>query len=483
MRALQKIAVECLKFLGVVVVLLVLLYLGEDWRGAWDWARCQKDLAARGESLDLRTLVPPGDPKDDLSKVPIFAEVYAWAQEDSHASSSSQAAPKTRLFRVNLDLGSSNYGQMPHGDFRRKEETDLLAWQKFYRALPESRLPKESGTPAQDVLKALAQLDPEMTEVEQAMANPQAFWPIDYDRPFETSIAAIARMLEVERILSLRGTAELADGKSEQAKRDYQMSIQLNRPLWRSDSLIEYLISIADLAIAYTPLWEGIHRHAWTEGQLEDLGAKLGSFEMLAMAQKTFRTERNFGLQNMTMMQNWVAKANVGSGWSGLDLAATLLRLRPAGWWDQDRICYSLRMQRHIDGIDPARGVLAKMPDVAPASVLRSIYTPISNVAGPTLGAESKIAEAETLRREARMACRLEEFYLAHKAYPESLAELGALPAHLNQEVMSKNPLHYRRVGDSYVLYSPGWDGKDRGGTPRAQGQSGDDFDWVWPGP
>jgi hypothetical protein len=56
------------------VVVLVLFYWEEDWRGARDWANCQKELAAQGEILDLRTLCPPGNPKDDLSKVPIFAE-------------------------------------------------------------------------------------------------------------------------------------------------------------------------------------------------------------------------------------------------------------------------------------------------------------------------------------------------------------------------------------------------------------------------
>jgi len=60
---------------AVLALLLVLFYAEEDWRGARDWAACQKELQAKGEILDLRQLVPPGKPEDDLSKVPIFAEV------------------------------------------------------------------------------------------------------------------------------------------------------------------------------------------------------------------------------------------------------------------------------------------------------------------------------------------------------------------------------------------------------------------------
>jgi hypothetical protein len=62
--------------LATLFVLLLAIYAEEDWRGARDWAACQRDLAAKGETLDLRQLAPPGNPADDLSKVPIFAELY-----------------------------------------------------------------------------------------------------------------------------------------------------------------------------------------------------------------------------------------------------------------------------------------------------------------------------------------------------------------------------------------------------------------------
>jgi hypothetical protein len=79
--------------------------------------------------------------------------------------------------------------------------------------------------------------------------------------------------------------------------------------------------------------------------------------------------------------------------------------------------------------------------------------------------------------------CRLEEYWLAHKQYPDALAMLPDLPPHLNEEVLTGKPLHYQRNDDTYLLYSPSWDGKDRGGVGRKLNQAGDAYDWVWPGP
>jgi hypothetical protein len=74
-RFFRKAAIWLARIAVVLIVLLVVFYAEEDWRGARDWAACQKELEAKGETLDLRQLVPPGKPEDDLSKVPIFAEM------------------------------------------------------------------------------------------------------------------------------------------------------------------------------------------------------------------------------------------------------------------------------------------------------------------------------------------------------------------------------------------------------------------------
>ncbi len=111
----------------------------------------------------------------------------------------------------------------------------------------------------------------------------------------------------------------------------------------------------------------------------------------------------------------------------------------------------------------------------------RSIYTPITQMNRFAFeGTGPRIARAETYRRLARLACRLEEYRITHAQYPDKLEDLPDLPAHLNQEVLSVQPLQYHRKGDSYQLYSLGWNQKDDGGVYSTDPKEGD---WPWPSP
>jgi hypothetical protein len=99
------------------------------------------------------------------------------------------------------------------------------------------------------------------------------------------------------------------------------------------------------------------------------------------------------------------------------------------------------------------------------------------------------LAKAETYLRMGRLACFLERYYLKQGHYPEKLDELPDLPPHLNQEVLSEQPLHYQRKGNGYLLYSVGLDRTDHGGVPSGprvvagQNVQNADYDWVWPSP
>ena len=87
---------------------------------------------------------------------------------------------------------------------------------------------------------------------------------------------------------------------------------------------------------------------------------------------------------------------------------------------------------------------------------------------------------------EARIACRLERFRMAHGSYPHALQEL--VPTYgkdLPNDVMNGQSYHYKVANDgSYRLYSVGWDQADDGGR-EVISKSGyhsyrDDPDWVW---
>jgi hypothetical protein len=91
---------------------------------------------------------------------------------------------------------------------------------------------------------------------------------------------------------------------------------------------------------------------------------------------------------------------------------------------------------------------------------------------------------------EARIACALERYRLAHGVYPDSLDALA--PAYIDalpHDIMTGDPYHYQlRPDGTFLLYSVGWNETDDGGTvvyekdhpDRLDYQQGD---WVWPTP
>ena len=454
---------------GVLAILIILAYWEEDWRGAHDWAATKKELLGKGEVLDLRDVCPPGRPKDDLSKIPIFAEVYAQPPFHSTGSIPTWQPLTTRLDKLSVDLSPKGYGKIgppSSASFLNREMTDLPGWQRFYRSIPEGQLPAGGESPASDVLRALSRYDSDLNEIKKAVENPEAFFPINYGRPSDTRFEQVIRALEIAKVLSLRGSAHLANNEPSLGKDDFIFALKLARPLEKNCFAINCLVDAGVRAISNSILWEGIHRHSWNSRDLQQIESALAETDMLAVCVRSLRVERAYSLAYRDFMENHgpdAAPAEAGN----YRAVWYLLKLIPAGWWNQDRKVCCLNFQKLIDATNIEQGRFAKMGDVKSGAQHLT----------------EKMVEAETDRRLARLACRLEGFYLVNKRYPDSLQELGGLPPHLNEEVLTGNPLHYRHEGESYLLYSTSWDGKDRGGVGRKRNQNDAAYDWIWPGP
>jgi hypothetical protein len=468
---------------GVFAILIVLVYVEEDWRGAHDWAVCQRDLTARGESLDLQQLSPLGKPEDDLSKVPIFAELY-----------SDGAWDKARIHKLRADLNTANASQIPKADYRKAEPVDLAAWQKFYRSEPSSNLSANSSTPAQDVLQVLGRFDPDLAEIDTAISGPGAYFPIDYKMPYATPSSGVTSMIPVAQILQLRGAAHLENHETDLAEKDYLFSVRLCQPLAKGCFLVNFLVIGGVRTIDDSVLWNGLRQHAWNDAQLHEMESALASTDMLSLAVSTLRNERGSFLKTVDVAQtvdtNISRNLKTGRFLGLLEYSI----LRPIGWWDQDRVTYSLTAQKWIDGIDLNQELLhsSAFPQHPLAGYIDDngatdtplwikLYTPLSAASIPSLENDGPgFARAETYRRLARLACRLEEYRIAQGQYPEKLDDLPDLPLHLNQEVLDNQPLHYQRRAGTYSLYSLGWRQKDDGGQFSSDPQQGN---WPWPSP
>ena len=484
-RFLRKTLIWLVRGVAAIILLLVVFYAEEDWRGAHDWAVYQKELQADGESLDLRQIVPPGKPEDDLSKVPIFAELY---QEDGWE--------KARIRKLRIELGSTDYSKVPKFQFLEGEPTDLTAWQNFYRSDLKSPASDVLATPAMNILQVLSQFDPELNEIDNAVSNPNAYFPIDYQMPFATPGFGVTSMISVAKILQLKAVAHLENHQIDLAEKDYLFSFRINHPLTKGCFLVNYLVIAGVRRLDESILWEGLRRHVWNDAQLHEMESSLAATDMLALGSDSLRIERASFVKAVEVAQvvdtNFVRRLKA----RGLACIFESAMFRPRGWWHEDQLTYSQALQRRIEAIDLAKGTLSsdRFPYHArfgyiddnravDTSTWGEIYIPLSTATLPNIDdAGPTIARAETYIRLARLACRLEEYRIAQGQYPDKLDQLPDLPAHLNQEVLSEQPLRYQRKGDSYLLYSIGWNQKDNGGKVAIDNKAADG-NWPWPKP
>jgi hypothetical protein len=376
----------------------------------------------------------------------------------------------------------------PFPIFLKRQPADLAAWSKYYRSNLKEHLTGDDKAPATYVLFVLQRFDSDLSQVQAAVSNPNAFYPIDYKVPLAKTIYSQLAMLNVSETLWLRAVAELEVQRADLAEKDFLFALDLNRPLERKNFLLAFLIAMADRAFDNAILWEGIRRHAWSDSELHEMESALAAMDELSAGKEMLRNERAGMLQmmNVNVRRSQPARSE---GTFFLGMPYTYFLYRPSGWWDEDQTQETRLYQSLIDSIDTGKGTMKKVetkPDQGGvAGFLHFMIAPMSSVSGGFLNSFiSKLAESETESRLAAVACLLEEFYSSHKEYPVTLGDLPDLPDRLNREVLTGRPLHYQRKGAGYSLYSTGWDETDHGGTPQTSYPSNDGhYDWVWPSP
>ena len=90
--------------------------------------------------------------------------------------------------------------------------------------------------------------------------------------------------------------------------------------------------------------------------------------------------------------------------------------------------------------------------------------------------------ECAAVQEAQALACALERSRVADGKFPDTLDALAPrFIAKLPHDIITGEPLKYRREGDGYVLYSVGWNEKDDGGKPGTKSPPAtEDGDWVW---
>ncbi len=513
-------------WVACLATLIALFYAEEDLRGKWAWSHFKHTWEAKGEHLDLASLVPPPVPDDqNFALTPIMFSTYgSMIDKTGHEINPRNTNVVNRLelkiFRDNdLDRAPTN------GNWAKGTLTDLAPWQMYYRTLPtnnarvttnEFPTSPEPQPPARDVLLALSKNDSTVEELREASRMPYSRFPLEYDKedPAMILLPHLAREKMSGQFLQLRAIAELRAGQIEQTAADIKLMCYLNQASKAEPFLISHLVRIAMLNYALQPIYEGCAEHKWSDAQLSAFDAELAEFDFLADYQRSMRCEAAFLTEEIGRIQRtrkvspYLGMFSQGQqyGFPGMDFVCWL---SPSGWFRQNQIRFSeFYLQHCLPVVNmKEREVSPKAAEEAQASLNAAtthptpynalqyvFYMPVKQWLFEKYAAGDKFAHGQASVDLARVAIALERYRLAHGDYPESLDVLASqFIQKLPHDIIGGQPLKYRQTNDSFVLYSVGWNEKDDGGIAvltrsgslrDESGRSGmpdtEKGDWVW---
>jgi hypothetical protein len=486
--------------LGVagVILVIVLGYTEEDWRGRHAWQRHERLLVARGEHLTLTSLAPLAVPDaKNFALTPLLRPMLDYHHGPAGQIVWGDTNGIARVQEIAADLPAHRdtndhfvMGRLDTGTF-----TDLPACALFYRGNTNYPQAAPGAAPAQVVLTALGRFAPEVKELrEAAAARPESRFPVHYEEVPSWGILLphLARVKSLTVLCQMRATACLDAGQPADAFEDLRLGLRLSDSLRSEPILIDHLVRIATLSSDLQTVREGLLRHAWNEGQLTEIEGYLAQVNLLAEYKHAMYGERACGTEGVDFLRRQGFRADPFSSISSEE-GSFAVRFIPSGMFYQNMLTISRFFEDFtLPAVDErAHRVspeLSAKGQRAIEEMRRGPYTILAKLLLPALGnAVRKSAVMQTYMDATRVACALERYRLANGKLPASLDGLAPrILAAVPSDVIDGKPLRFRLEPDGgYVLYSVGWNQTDDGGVlawskDKKESVDLEHGDWVW---
>jgi hypothetical protein len=484
-----------LKFLLWTITIIILLSVEEDWRGARIWAATKAKWEAKGVSFDRKAYVPPEVPDaQNLAALPLFE------QEPINNGDVTYLEPVKleQALRSNLPGnqlpstgGSGMNGELP--DIEAIRSKIASAYTEAFKDSP----------PLQGALAQIDALYPFVGELREA-AKTRPYFRLNEDylsaMPAGRPLGAITNQIHVSKVLALHAVLALDAHQSDVALSDITLNMQITSGILKDPSLVGGLVGIGMVAIISPPISYGMAIHAWNDAQLAQIQDELGRIDFLRSFQFAMHSEVVAeSVPNFDAIK--ISRLEARKNFYGTGHLIDFLVLRD-GWIDQNKsrsanvlfnAAETFDPQTHRVRVEAIDDLLAQTEAMQQSWWKFTPWNLLSAIsAAPIINAAEKFAEAQVYYiDEARIACALERYHLAHGVYPESLdALVPACIPELPHDIINGEPYHYRlRPDGTYVLYSVGWNQKDDGGAVVYKSKDNPhvlDYhhgDWVWPMP
>ncbi len=480
-----------LKWLAIGVLFIVGFYVHQDLLGAMAWKKMQRDVAAAGESLDPASLLPKPVPDDqNLGALPIFQlSQYPGGEWDAQALQAALA--KVQDQATSKGTTSATSGELPFlGRWRNGEKLDRATVQKRL-----AELCHEPPTSHASSLELYAKLCPALAPLRAANAtHPECSFPQDpHSLTWEKSLGIVTRQIKLAKVLAYEERLALDAGQTDLALQDLRLAWKMNSGIRKETTLVAGLVSLAAVTIQMEIVLQGLAEHAWNDAQLAEIDQDLGGIDFLADYQQCMRGEAlnsilpvtDYIKQKRGMLLNFLGGGNLqdnSTSWIGYLIFWSV----PAGWFDQfkaDNVGF--RLLALVPMADPSIHRVfpekeAHMQVWVEGLHSTSYWHDFVNIScQPISMSVKRFTQGQIQVDEARIACRLERYRLAHGAFPETLALLEPTYGPNPLDPVIGEPFRYHRNADgTYVLYSIGWNQKDDGGN--VAGTPDEALDWGW---
>jgi hypothetical protein len=376
-----------------IAMCIGLFYGIENWRGEAAWEKYRRQMAARGEPIELSAVVPPeADDADNFAMTPFLAARFSFQPGIPQPQSTTGPGP-AQEFAPRFDAAAREVKEPKRpGSVRvnswAAEQTDLIAW---YRAFQEATNPpgqnaamawrqryglnrsgavprgpagsgqsrgadgaesaaKKPGAAADitlreaapGVLAGLEECRPVLEELRSASQRPRSRFKLDYTaaNPSAILLPHLAALKHLSQVLRLRASAELALGQTDQAFNDVMLMLYLSDACREEPVLISHLVRISQFGLAIQPLAEGLAGHQWSEAQLRELQDRLRRPDFCADARRVMLGESLlFGCGTIEYLRRSPGElAQFMDGGPSMGLAQALMRVAPSGWFYLEKL-------------------------------------------------------------------------------------------------------------------------------------------------
>jgi hypothetical protein len=322
-------------------------------------------------------------------------------------------------------------------------------------------------------------LEPQFALIRQALRRPSSQMQGYYGNPDRIPGPNFRAMRSLAQTLGARAQCHLLLGQPGEALNDLTLIhdfcriLEVQKPM----TLLAAMVNVAMRGLYAAQIAEGLRLRAWRESDLAALEEQLKTIDVVPPVKQAFVMEATITFRTLESVPS-----------AGLVKRSVLGGLCPRGWGYQHM---TTRVRLDFDrlaSLDTANQIIfadkVKAADQqAQALEKRGPYTFVASLGSANFAlACQRTGHNQTEINQALIACALERHHLARGEYPENLEAL--IPHFLDKishDVIGGWPPHYRRAADgTFILYSIGWNGLDKGGV-RGQSLQGTDGDWVWP--